>query len=73
MQSREEHLAFCKRRALEYVDAGDLDQAITSMMSDLTKHPETQGSGAGSALAMLALFHYGKPPAEIRRFINGFN
>ena len=60
MQSRAEHLAWCKRRALEYLDAGDGDQAITSMMSDLNKHPETEISRKGGALSMLALWHYGK-------------
>ena len=33
----DEHLAWCKARALEYLDAGDLGQAVASMMSDLTK------------------------------------
>ncbi len=40
--SRAEHLAFCKRRALEFVDAGDLPNALTSMLSDLEKHTETR-------------------------------
>ena len=35
--TRAEHLAWCKKRALEYVDAGDLLQAYTSMASDLGK------------------------------------
>ena len=29
--TRDEHLAWCKRRALEYVDAGDLTHAVASM------------------------------------------
>jgi hypothetical protein len=33
--TRDEHLARCKRRALEYVDAGDLTRAAASMASDL--------------------------------------
>ena len=39
--SREDHIRWCKDRALEYVKLGDLDNAIASMQSDLTKHPET--------------------------------
>ena len=40
-ETRAEHLAWCKERALEYVDRGDLAGAVASMMSDLQKHPET--------------------------------
>ena len=41
MTTRAEHLAWCKTRALEYVESGDLKGAQASMASDLTKHPET--------------------------------
>jgi hypothetical protein len=40
--TRDKHLAWCKARALEYVKAGDLDQAVKSMGSDLDKHPELE-------------------------------
>ena len=40
--TRDEHLAWCKKRALEYVDDWDVRSAICSMMSDLQKHPETK-------------------------------
>jgi hypothetical protein len=33
--TRDEHLAWRKRRALEYVDADDLTSAVASMGSDL--------------------------------------
>ena len=42
--TRAEHLAWCKRRAMEYVDAGDLSNAVASMGSDLSKHPETRAN-----------------------------
>jgi hypothetical protein len=38
---REAHLAWCRQRALEYLDLGDPIQAITSLMSDLGKHEQT--------------------------------
>jgi len=41
--TREEHLAWCRQRALEYVDADDPVQAFASMASDLRKHPGTEG------------------------------
>ena len=41
MITRQEHLDWCKKRALEYLNQGDLQQAVASMISDLTKHEET--------------------------------
>ena len=37
---RDEHLEWCKERAREYLDAGELPNAVASMGSDLAKHPE---------------------------------
>jgi len=44
--NRQEHMAWAKRRALEYVDTGDVKNAFASMASDLGKHPETEGHAA---------------------------
>ena len=38
--TREEHLDWCKKRALAYLPMDPME-AMTSMMSDLTKHAET--------------------------------
>lgn len=73
MSSRSEHLEFCKARALEYVDAGDIQQAFASMVSDLNKHDETRGH-PGSALGFsLLVGGHLSTPIEMRKFINGFN
>lgn len=45
--TRAEHLQWCKNRAMEYVRAGDLQQTVTSMLSDLSKHEETAASSQG--------------------------
>jgi hypothetical protein len=42
MTSRAQHLIWCKRRAREYLERGEARQAITSFLSDLGKHPETE-------------------------------
>lgn len=42
MTTRKEHMQWCKKRALEYVSAGDLMNAVASMTSDLGKHDETK-------------------------------
>ena len=36
----DEHLAWCKLRALEYADAGELTNAVASIGSDMNKHPK---------------------------------
>ena len=70
--TRLEHLEWCKGRALEYLDAGDVNQAITSMLSDISKHKETEDrAGVLGMLGMVAL--QSGSPTEARRFIEGFN
>ena len=70
--NRQEHLDFCKKRALEYVDRGEFAEGITSMLSDLKSHPETEG--VATTMAPLAMFELMNPSqAGARRFIEGFN
>ena len=40
MTTRDEHLAWCKSRALAYVERGELAGAIASMLSDLGQWDE---------------------------------
>lgn len=72
--TRQEHLAWCKQRALQYVATGDYNSAVTSMLSDLDKHPDTKDS-AGGILAQLGMFELiNRPTREsITRYIEGFN
>ena len=74
--TRQEHMDWCKKRAMEYVNQGDLINGVTSMMSDLEKHPET-ASKPGSVLVMLGLMaaqqaQQGDREAVVR-YIKGFN
>lgn len=71
--TREEHLKWCKKRALEYVDAGDLNQAFASMGGDLNKHPETEGHPAMVLGLLLMMGGHLTTPDEMRKFILGFN
>ncbi len=71
--TREEHLQWCKDRALEYVEEGDLTQAFTSFQSDMRKHKETEDH---SALQFMAIMVFGGQLAtahEMEKFINDFN
>ncbi len=73
--TRAEHLQWCKERANEYVNRGELVEGVTSMMSDLSKHDETKSS-AGGAMAMLAILALQQAQsgdvAGVRRFVDGF-
>ena len=71
MKTREEHIAECKKRALAYLDTGDVINAVTSMLSDLSKHDETKHTGTSLAgLGMLYAMNHDHDGA--RRFIEGF-
>ncbi len=70
--SRESHVAWCKSRALPYIDAGDLKGALMSMVADLGKHQDTQGH-IGITMGLMDM-RGGKLNSadEMREFINGF-
>lgn len=71
--SRAQHLAWCKQRALEYCDMGDVQQAWASMVSDMRKHPETENHIALELGMMLLMGGHNNSPMEMRKFIEGFN
>ncbi len=71
--TRVEHMNWCKKRALEYLDKGDVSNAITSMMSDMNKHDETNLEPT-HVLTLLGLrAAMSGDPQEARRYIEGFN
>lgn len=71
--TRQEHLAWCKKRALEYIEIGNLPEAFVSMGSDLSKHPDTQNH-SGMTLGMMMLMSGQLDTKEkMQKFIEGFN
>jgi hypothetical protein len=70
--ARAEHLEWAKQRALAYVERGDLQNAFTSLASDLRKHPEL-ADHPGIELGMMQLMGGLSTPADMRRYIEGFN
>ena len=71
--NREEHLNWCKDRAMEYVERNDFTNAVASISSDLKKHPETAdhpGIHLGMMLMMSGLL---SSKTEAEKFIQGFN
>lgn len=71
--TRADHLAWCKQRALAYVEAGDLTNAFASMASDLNKHEETANHAALEIGMLLLLGGNLSTATQMRRFIEGFN
>lgn len=70
--SRAQHLDWCKRRALEYVELGELSNAVASMASDMRQHPETD-SASLSFLAVAGMLEIANGPEAVRRWVEGFN
>jgi hypothetical protein len=72
--TRAEHLAWCKQRALAYVEQGDLQNALASMASDMRKHPETDTPAVTMLLGMEGLRCVQAGDTQgMRRLIEGFN
>jgi hypothetical protein len=70
MMTRDEHLEWCKKRAREYLP-GNPVEAMTSMMSDLTKHEELKNHVGLQIAPMFYGAH--NDPTAVRRWIDGFN
>lgn len=71
--SREEHVQWCKDRAMEYIKKGDINQGLTSMFSDLKKHEKTREHPAIQiGLGLMMIGNLGTA-SEAEKFIQGFN
>lgn len=71
--TRQEHVAWMKQRALEYVDRGDLSAALSSAISDMNKHPDTIAHPASILGVSLMVNGYLGTPEKMREFIEGIN
>jgi hypothetical protein len=69
--TRDEHLAYCKRRAHEYLAIGDVQNAVQSMMSDLQKHEATRNV-APELLALGFTVMLERDVGLARKYIDGF-
>lgn len=78
--TREEHLKWCKERAIQEYDfyakessAKALQNGLTSMMSDLMKHQDTSSQALQSLLMMQMMDSKPMLRQQFVNFINGFN
>jgi hypothetical protein len=70
--TRDEHIAWCKKRALEYVEGGNLSHAVANMASDLKTHPDTDNP-ALNGLAMIDMMYVTDgDKAAVQRWIQRF-
>ena len=63
----------CKDRALEYSARGDYVNALTSMMSDIDKHPETRDHKGNQICLGLMMIGALNDRQSCERFINGYH
>lgn len=71
---RKRHLAWCKQRAMAYLDAGDVQQGLASFVSDIRKDDSTLDIPRSELWkVMLAFAIRDGSAAEARRFIDGWN
>ena len=70
---RSEHLEWCKKRALEFIKAGDLQQAYASMASDMRKNSETENNPAIDMGFQMMFGGMLSTVPEMEKYINGFN
>ena len=72
MKTRAAHLEWCKQRAREYCERGDTINALTSMFSGMSEHPETANHiGIKLGLMLIAVGNANK--AAVLRHIDGYN
>lgn len=69
--TRSEHVEWCKQRAREYLDKGDIANGVTSMLSDMQKHPDCGVNPMLAMLGMMTITQHDLPGAK--RFVEGFN
>lgn len=68
--SREWYVDWCKQRALEFVSQGNLSEAITSIFSDLQKHPATANREFVESGMRMLMDGQLSTPEKMREFIN---
>lgn len=71
--TREEHVNWAKTRANEYIQIGQLTNALDSVASDLTKHSETKEHPAIELSMKLRFIGALSTCEQVQRFIDGIN
>jgi hypothetical protein len=72
MATRDEHLAWCKGRALEYVAAGDRARAVAGMAADLKAHTDTDNPALDGLERIGTMYASDGDKAAVQRWIERF-
>jgi hypothetical protein len=70
--TRDEYLDWCRKRALEHLDAGDLTHAVASMASDLKTHPDTDNPALNGLVAIGMMYVTDGDKLAVQRWIERF-
>lgn len=71
LETRQQHIDWVKKRALELAQAGHVIKAMDSIASDLQKHPETKGHLAPEFGLQLYMAGKISTPEQMIEFIEG--
>jgi hypothetical protein len=67
--TRDEHLDWCRKRALEHLDAGDLTHAVASMAKT---HPDTDNPALNGLVAIGMMYVTDGDKLAVQRWIERF-
>ena len=71
--TRDEHIAWCKKRAIEYVEAGNLSHAVANMASGLKTHPDTDNPALNGQAMIDMMYVADGDNAAVQRWIQRFS
>ena len=69
----EEHVEWCKERAKEFLDRGEVSEAYASFASDMGEHQDTANHPALGLGLQLMMIGDLSTADKMRTFIEGFN
>jgi hypothetical protein len=72
MMTRDQHVAWCKRRALIYLENCLVGSAVASMWLDLGKHPEISIRASSPFILAGVRFAAADDRSALRRWIKGY-
>lgn len=70
--TRDQHVAWCKRRALMYLESSLVGSAVASMWLDLGKHPQTEIRASSPFILLGLRYACADDRPALRKWIEGF-
>ena len=73
MSKRKEHIEWCKKRALERVEKGELAEAVVALSNDMSKSSKTIDHPLIDYGMILVIAGYFSTAKQVKEFINTIN